>query len=290
LEGADPAWEQLAEAVITPLGAGEFIVVLPDPGTATGFFRVRGLGGTVPVVTASFNSTAFEVSEGGMISPVINFSGPYSGTLRYTISGTADSGDYQTLSGEVTVHGTSAVIPITLEDNKMISQLRHLTLTLEAGPGLQLGSGSETIITITENDAVWEGSFMSGDTLIGFSLSIQQSNGVYMATLQGEPSGFFPTDEIPVSLVLTEDVFSAAATDVAMAPEATLLNLPMSLTLILDAANGAANQLVSATQIKGTGTIISEVPGKPHLSSTSAGTFILFRPPAAPSTAEIELE
>lgn len=290
LESGEPVWVHLAEAVITPLAGGEYHVVLPDPESATGFFRVRGLGGTVPIVTASFNSTAFEVGEGGMISPEIHFSGPYFGTLRYTISGTADSGDYQSLSGEVTVRGTSVTIPITLEDNQIISQLRHLTLTLEAGPGLQLGSGSETIITITENDAVWEGSFMSGDTLLGFSLFIQQSNGVSMATLQGEPSGFFPTNEIPVSLILTEDVFAATAADVAMAPEATLLGLPMNLTLILDAANGVANQLVSAIQIEGSGTIHSEVPGKPHLSSTSAGTFVLFRPPAAPSTAEIELE
>lgn len=290
LETGEPVWVHLTEADITSLGGGEYHVMLPDPGTAAGFFRVRGQGGTVPVVTASFNSTAFEVSEGEMIAPVINFSGPYFGTLRYTISGTADSGDYQTLSGEVNVRGNSAVIPITLEDNRIISQLRHLTLTLEAGLGLQLGSGSETIITITENDAIWEGSFMSGDTLLGFSLSIQQSNGVYMATLKGEPSGFFPTDETPVSLVLTEDVFSATATGVAMAPEATLLGLPMSLTLMLDAANGVTDQLVSATQIEGTGTIITEVPGKPHLSSTSVGTFTLFRPPAAPSTAEIELE
>jgi hypothetical protein len=240
-------------------------------------------------VTASFNSTALEVTEGGVVAPVIEFSGPYYGTIRYTIRGTAASGDYQTLSGIVNVAGTSATIPISFNDNQMIGQLKHLTLTLEAGPGILLGSGSETIITITENDAAWQGSFMTGSSLVGFVMTLTQSGGAYSATLRGDLPGLFPTSDVPVSLQWTENEFIASALNIPVPPEATLLGLPFNMTLELQAANGMPDQSVSPVQIEGSSLLISTVPGKPFLSTTNAGTFILLRPPSAPSTNEIDL-
>ncbi len=40
--------------------------------------------------------------------------------------------------------------------------------------------------------------------------------------------------------------------------------------------NGLTNQSVSATEISGVGTLISQYAAQPQLNTTNAGTFILF--------------
>jgi len=287
--GGNMVWSNITSAVVQPLGGGNFRVQVPDPQSALGFFRVRGYGGAAGFISASFNSTAFQVTEGGMVAPTITFSSPYHGIVRYTISGTAMSGDYVSLSGEVFVNGTSATIPVTMLDNQIIGQLRYLTLTLQAGPGLQLGAGSATTITIDENDAEWHGSFVTDGATLGFALKIEEANGVKMASLKGDGSGFFPAAEFPAGLLFTANDFAASVGDIAMPVNATLLNETMNLSLFLSAMNGITNQFVGATQVRGTGTLISFVPAKPFLNTTNFGTFILLKPPVRPATNQVDL-
>jgi len=287
--GGNGVWSNVTSAVVQSLGGGNFMVQVPDPQSALGFFRVRGYGGAAGFVSASFNSTALQATEGGVVLPTINFSAPYHGIVHYTISGTAMSGDYVSLSGEVFVNGTSATIPVTLLDNQTVGQLRYLTLTLQAGPGLQLGAGSATTITIDENDADWQGTFTTSGASIAFVLRIQDLNGVKMASLKGTGPGLFPTTEIPAGLLFSASQFAASVGDVPVAASATLLNEPMSLSLFLSAQNGITNQLVSATQVRGTGSLISAVPNKPFLTTTNFGSFVLLKPPVQPSTNQVDL-
>ena len=285
-EGAP--WSNVGGVILTPLGGGVYRASVPDPLTANGFFRVRTLGGTP--ITASFASTAFQVTEGGSVSPTITFSAPIFGIVRYTVSGTAASGDYVNLSGQVFVNGASATIPVTLLDNESIGQLRFLTLTLEAGPGYQLTGSSQTIITIAENDAEWQGHFMAGAATLGFVLKIQESDGVKAATLKGDGLSFFPTNEVPAGVfTFSTGEFVASVGGVPVPANATLLNEPMTLSLSLSAVNGMTNQQVSATQVQGVGTLISVVPARPHLNTTNVGTFLLLKPPVKPSTNQVEL-
>ena len=285
--GSGGVWSSITAANIAPLGGGNYRVRVPAPLSAPGFYRVRGVG---PGITVSFVSTAFQVTEGGMVSPTITFSAPLFGIVRYTVSGTAASGEYVTLSGEVFVNGTTATIPVTFLDNKSIGQLRYLTLTLQAGPGYRLGASSQTTITIDENDAEWQGSFLTDETALGFVLKIQESNGVKMASLKSDGFGFFPTNEIPVSLLTsTPSEFMTTVNGIPIPAGATLLNEPMSLSLFLGAMNGMNNQSVSPTSVQGVGTLISAVPAKPHLNTTNVGTFLLLKPPVKPSTNLVDL-
>lgn len=287
--GVNSVWSNVTSAVVQSLGGGNFVVQVPDQQSGIGFFRVRGYGGAAGLISASFNSTALQVTEGGVVSPTITFSAPYHGIVRYTISGTAAAGDIVQLTGEIFVNGTSATIPVTALDNQSIGNLRYLTLTLQAGPGLQLGAGSATTITIDENDADWQGTFVTGGASVAFVLQIQEANGARTASLKGTGPGLFPTTEVPAALLFSTSQFAASVEDMPVAASATLLNEPMNLSLFLSAQNGIADQIVSATQVRGTGSLITTVPGRPILTRTNFGTFVLLKPPVKPSTNQVDL-
>jgi len=283
-----PAWAAVNGAIITDLSGGQFQITAPNPLTSQGYYRVRALGGT-PDVTASFNASAFQVTEGGMVAPVITFNAPYAGIVRYRIGGTAASGDFQELTGEIMVNGTSATLPVTFTDNDVIGQLKILILTIEDGTGYRLGAGSSTVITLEENDADWRGAFRTRGTGLGFLLSIRQLNGVPIATLHSDALGFFPTNDTSVSVVLQQDSFQADATAIPLDPQDTAFQTPVELRLHLQASNAETNQSVTPTLIEGSGALLSLHPTRPHLNTTNLGTFSLFKPAPEPSTNQVDL-
>ncbi len=283
------AWTNVSDAVIVDEGGGAFQAVANHPASSHGFYRVLGLGGVAPAVTAGFSLTTLDAEEGTTAVATIVFSQPFFGTVHYTVNGTAHSGDYLSLSGEVTVNGTTATIPISLTDNEAIGQLKYLTLTLNAGPGYELGAASRSTINILENDADWQGSLLADEAALGFVLRIQQSNGVHNASLRSDRLGFFPTNETPASITLNDNFFAATAQNVPLPAEATLFNAPMNLTLSLLAQNGVTNQSVTPTQIEGEATLITQVPDASYLNTTNTGTFRLIKPPVSSSTNEVQL-
>ena len=285
---ADAAWETVTQAVITPQG-GSYLVQIDSPRDDRGFYRVVGLGGSVGPIIIEFSTVAFQVVEGDTVLPMLVLSQPFNGIVYYTVSGTAMSGDYMALSGQVAVNGMTATIPVSLTDNDVIGQLKYLTLRLAAGEDYQLGAATTTTILIDENDAEWQGSFTTEDATLGFVMRIQESNTVHLASLKSAGFGFFPASPTATSLLFTADTFNAVATDMPMPAETTLLNEPMRLSLSLNATNGLEDQSVSATEVEGVGTLISLVPAKPHLNTTNTGVFRLLKPPVAPSTNEVEL-
>jgi len=282
-------WSNITSAVVQSLGGGNFRVHVPDPQSPLGFFRVRGYGGEAGLISASFNSTALQVTEGGVVSPTITFSVPYHGIVHYTISGTAAAGDYISLSGEVFVNGTSATIPVTALDNQSIGQLRYLTLTLQAGPGLQLGAASATTITIDENDADWRGTFRARGANLGFVLTIKQLNGSPMAALSSDRLGFFPDNESSVAVTLLSGVFQANASGIPFDGSTTPFGTPVQLQLHLEASNTVANQSVGPDLIEGVGYLISTYTAQPQLTTSNYGTFTLYKPAIAPSTNQVDL-
>ena len=282
-------WVLDTNAVITSQGNGSYSVQVNEPAGAQGFYRVRGRGGINSGLVATFTTTAFQVAEGDTVNTTLVLSQPFHGWIYYTVDGTAGAGDYQSLSGSNFVDGTSVTIPVSLTDNSQVGQLKYLTLRLTAGPGYALGLNPSATITIGENDAAWKGSFVAGNATIGFTLTIDDVNGVYQASLQGDGSGFFPTNQVAASINLTVDSFSSTAAGIPIAADATLLNTPASLTLILNAMNGVSGQSVSGTQVQGAGILVAQYAGQPQLNTTNYGTFLLLKPPVAPSTNQVQL-
>jgi hypothetical protein len=287
--GASGTWQTNANAIVTPQGGGTYAVQINEPRMPKRFYRVNGLGGSLGPIIIEFSTTAFTVVEGDDVFPTLLLNQPFNGLVHYSVSGTAKSGDYMELTGQVMVNGTMATIPVSLTDNEMIGQMKYLTLRLEAGAGYQLGAGTSTTIMIEENDAEWQGSFVTDDATLGFILKIQNVGGANTAILKGDGSGFFPTNGTPASITFTADSFTAEAASIPIPAGATQLNEPMNLTLFLNAMNGVTNQSVSPTLVTGAGTLITRIPTQPHLNTTNAGTFSLLRPPVAPSTNQVGL-
>lgn len=282
-------WTNLLNVIVVDLGAGNYQAAVNRPESPAGFYRVRGLGAAGIIVTAGFSLTTQEAEEGATAIATLVFSSPFFGTVRYRVQGTAPSGDYLNLTGEVMVDGTTATIPIQLTDNESIGPLKYLTLTLEPGSGYAFGSTSRSTINILENDAEWQGSLITAEANLGFVLRIQQSNQVYRASLKSDRFGFFPTEASPASITLNDALFASTAQDIPMPAEATLLNAPMNLTLSLMARNGVTNQFVTPTQIRGEASLVITVPSAPHLGTTNKGTFLLTKPPVGPATNEVQL-
>jgi len=286
---ASGQWQVDSNAVITPQGGGAYQVQINEALGTNGFYRVSGLGGTNGALVITFSTPAFQVVEGETVNTMLVLSQPFTGWIYYTVSGTAGAGDFQMLSGSNYVNGTMLTIPVSLTDDNQVSQLKYLTLRLETGSGYALGKNPSTTITIGENDANWSGTFITDDATLGFTLMIDESNGVYQATFKGNGSGLFPSSQIPAVLNLTPNTFSATASGIPLAASATLLNIPANLRLLLNAMNGVTNQSVSEMQIQGTGELIAQYTGQPQLDTTNQGTFLLLKPPVAPSTNQVQL-
>ncbi len=287
--GEPVVWEPEPGAVVTPLGNGRYQVTVVQ-GSPDRFYSVTGANGNADPIEISFPSTSLEINEGDSASLTVNFSRAYFGTIRYSIGGTTSPVDHPGLNGEVEVNGaTSVVIPIELADNDAISQLKQLVLTLEAGSGAVVNSSYESTVTIVDNDADWRGTFIDADAAVGFVLRILQSDGPVTATLVSDGVGLIPVGEHNAVITFSTDVFSSTTSPVDMDTDNTFQNLPARLKLGLSAANGQSGQEVTPTRVNGAASLIIEYPGRSHLNRTNVGTFVLFKPPVAPSTNKVQL-
>jgi hypothetical protein len=283
-----PDWFHDTDAVLSPIGGGLYEMLTPTS-LALAFYRVVAFNSSQPT-TANFTTPSLEVQESnGSLRLTFQFSAPFHGVVNYTVGGTIGPGDLQPLSGSVVVNGTTASILVTLNENTSISQLKYLTLTLQPGSGFRVGPRGQATINILENDAKWQGTFFTDNASLGFSLKIAQSGSSFASALSSERLGFFPTNEIPTALTFTDNAFFAAVENVPINANATLLNLPMNLAFTLSAINVPTNQNVSPTLVEGLATLVTQVPGKPFLNTTNHGTFVLIKPPVAPSTNEVQL-
>lgn len=288
--GVTIPWAHDTSAVITDLGRGTYRVTIPGPAGARGFYRVVGFGPSGDVV-AEFATTAFQITEGDTEDLVITFSSPFTGTLRYSISGTATPDDYGPLTGEIHVFNSlSAIIPITISDNETIDPLRVLILTLVADDGARVGLSSRVVITVEDRDVRWEAIFSTGRTALPFSLEIIRTGAGTNGYLVGGASHFFPEGPFPVTITKdTATAFAAAAGGIPLPADSTLLNRPATFSLTLTADQGEEGHEVKDHFIAGGATFVTTYSGHPHLTTTNAGTFLMQRAPPPPSEREVEL-
>jgi hypothetical protein len=246
--------------------------------------------------------------EGGSVQVVLVLSRAFSGQITLETSGTAGSGDYGlSCSGpECTawVSGSGeAILQVPLTEDTVIEEVKWLGLRLKAGTSYTVGAVGEHVISIQDNDAVWEGMFTSRGEELGFSIEILRSGSGVTAKLLGEGGGIIPAgaksvnpEGIPFTLTfnLGSKTFSGTLPWVPLPMNDTLLGVEGSLRLVLDAAESTGG--VSADLVQGMNALGSMTqmeiayPGASHLSSTVPGSFVLQRRPAKPSTAEVPLE
>lgn len=285
--GDSISWDPEPGAIVTSLGNGQHQVTVAQ-GSPDRFFGVSGANGTTEPIQIGFSTTEFSTTEGGSVSPTITFSRAYYGTIRYSIEGNAEAGDYSGLSGEIQVNGTTAVIPITLNENSDIDEIKQLVLTLISGAGAEAGAGSSATITIGENDAVWRGTIFDAASTLGFAIRVTQGVGSTTATLVSDGSGAVPEGEYPAAITLTDTAFSFLSSEVPMNNDTTFQGLPAIVKLDLDAVDGQTDQTVEENRIQGTGKLIVHYAGKDHLNRTNSGLFLMIPEPVKPSTAPLD--
>ncbi|GEM_PF-1424151 len=280
------AW--LPATNVARLAGGVFEVTNGPPQSSLGFYRAKGTG--FRLITVGFDSAGVTAEEGaGPAGAVLVFNGIYNGTV--TCVWTDQQGTSWT--NQMQVNGTTAVIPVPaayLADNATLGQLSYLTLQLQGGTGLALGAATQSTVTIEENDADWQGVLHTENGILGFSLSLVQTNDQLQGLMRSANPGFFPTNAL-AQLNLTADAFTLVATDVALPvlTESPALRFTNYLDLRLDAANSPNQTNVSPTRMQGVATLVSKAPNRAYLDAAVYGTFELLRPPTSPATNEVPL-
>jgi hypothetical protein len=90
---------------------------------------------------------------------------PYSGTITYSVNSRSTAttpADYGSLSGTVSVNGTTATLSIPVVDDMIVQQEQKiLAITLDSVPsssGYRLAGGSLHVVCLCDNDAFWSAS------------------------------------------------------------------------------------------------------------------------------------
>lgn len=285
--GDQVAWTVDSGAVITSLGGGEYRIEVADPVEPNGFYRVVALTSSGPVV-AQFAGTGLQVTEGGTAEALVRFSSPFTGLLTYRVEGPA-RGYSGPLSGSVVVNNSlTAAISFQIADNLSADELSFLTLIIDAGSSLRAGADSQALITIRDNDAVWDGGFVSEGLDFSFRYRRTSSGASEQAALISNGDGVIPAGEYPAQLSTPSQPFPASV-PISLPSDASALGIATTMLLILEAEPAGGGVVVSDDEVQGTATLITTYPDRPHLSSSRPGRFILRRPPPAPSTVEVEL-
>lgn len=289
--GADTIWEPAPGAVIVPLAMGRHRVILPEPAGGAGFFRVIAHGTDGEVVLVNFLTTAMRVYEGEHAEALLTFNAPFTGTLRYSLTGSAGAEDYSGLTGFVEVSSGQVVsIPFSVAENETVDPLRNLILTLEPAEGTRLGLSSRILITLIDKDARWSGNFVSDGLVLDFELEVINSRTNSHASAVAGPYQLLPEGIHPAEIDhLQADAFAATIGPVQLPAGSSAFGLEAALLLSLEAmAENAAHQL-GKDWIVGHGQLEIRYPDRPHLDTRHAGVFQLQRLPPPPPDGKAQL-
>lgn len=284
--GEAAEWFVDTGAVVSPIGGNQFRVTTLRP-LDFGAYRLMAYD-AAGELTGQFSSPTVELSEGdGELGLLILFSKPFTGTLTYTVGGTAVT-QFDPITGTISVvNATTARIPVQLNDDTEINELRFLTLDIENAGGLLGGGNSQALITVLENDAVWNGTILSDGLELAFQYRQTRNNGTYAATLVSDGSGPLPQGEFTAQLGSSS--FPATIGGINVVATDSALNVASSMSIFLEVENGVGEDMLSDTEIQGSATVTTTYASMPHLNSERSGRFILLKPAATPSSAEVNL-
>ncbi|MCD8534782.1 MAG: hypothetical protein LR011_08340 [Verrucomicrobia bacterium] len=285
--GKSEVWAAEQSAVIKPLGAGAYRIDIAEPREPNIFYRVVALTSAGPVV-AEFANTRLQVTEGGTVEAVIQFSSPYTGPLSYRIEGPAN-GYAGPLSGTIMVNNsTTAAIALQIGDNPTTDELSFLSLIIQVGGRIQGGTDTQALITIGDNDAVWDGGFVSDGLEFIFKYRRSRNGSGELAALVSNGDGLIPAGEYPAQRLSPDQSFPATMR-ITLPSTASALELATTISLVLDSQPGNGGDVLTDDEVQGTALLTITYDGREHLNSTRFGRFILKRPPPVPSSSQTEL-
>ena len=194
---------------------------------------------------AGFELTRNNVDEGVGVAQVrVLFEVSFTGTLNFSVSGTASGADYVFPGGSVAVNGTFVDIPVTIvDDTEMSEELETVVLTIEPGAGYGLGSSLEHQLVIVDNDAAWLGTMETRGGGVNFTMHIAHSPSGYTAQLVGGDDGTIPAGTFPATIALSETSFAASVPNVVPSvsdPNATYFGAEVTRTLEFNPAIGSS--------------------------------------------------
>ncbi len=174
-------------------------------------------------------------------------------TLNYTVGGSATSAtDYAALTGEVAVaaNATSVNIPVSITDDEAVEGAETVTLTLTAGSGYAVGATNVHTLTIQDNDdsppATPEANFAA------VSSSAAENAGAINVgvTLNPAPTANLTLNYTVGGTATSATDYAALTGEVAVAANATTVNIPVSIT---DDAAAEGAETVTLTLAAGSG-------------------------------------
>lgn len=287
---ASGSWTNSSGVTFAPKPGGGWRATVPrDPGAQMGYFRVFKNG---EPVTAVFASQTGSVSEGGGSTVTVQFSAPFTGTLKYTV----DYGDGNgPQAGEIDVAGsTAAQIPISaLTDDKSAFALNYITLRLSADGGngyRPVGIG--TTLIVLDNDALWGGILDTGndDVDIAVRMLTTQQGQTKAACIKTGGAGLLPPnpqgdgDWLFSSFELTSTLFEGTVGPIVIPASETIYGADTHVSLAMTTAGGGS---VTGSKLEGSFALTSTVPGLPHLTFPDrTGNFVFVRQAATPKDLE----
>ena len=146
----------------------------------------------------------------GSLSVPINFSKSFSGTIRYTVGGTALAGtDYQITGldgeglGSLEVNGMSADIPLVLNSDTLFEGQESIALSLLPDSDYQLGDKRRQVIILSDDPSgsTAEYLFVLGTKTMGVEGDIEEGSGF--------PEALF-VRKAPISITFTENDIASA--------------------------------------------------------------------------------
>lgn len=221
------------------------------------------------VSVAEFAVSTSKINEGESINVTVRSSSPFSGTLQYSVSGTATAGDYS-----ISMSGDS--FQITITDDGELEDIETLVLRLEEGQCYIPGASTVHTVYVHDNDAIWNGAIEHDGLAAHFQMKIIQQGGEVTGALVTDGYGIIPlngesTEWPATSMTLSDTSFEATIEGITIPATSTLADVDMVRELVFTANS------VEPTVISGVVTEEVTCDGAPQFAYTMDGTFALLK-------------
>jgi len=255
------------------------------------------------VIVANFDATSSSAEEGnGSVGIKVKFSPAFTGTLRYTVSGTAAEGsDYATLNRSISVNGDTVEIPITINDDTALEEAETIVLSLYYNESEAMeyvpGSSTDHTVYLYDNDSMWNGIIKNKGAALHFQMKvIQSSAGGTAASLITDGYGVIPLNgsvsEFPAqSVSLNSTLFDATVDNISIPADLTRMNVALKRKFIFHADSGLGDHVVNAkSEIMGSVKEIVTCDTEQQLGYETEGTFILLKQISDINAPQVPLE
>ena len=223
--------------------------------------------------------------QNGRIVLKVAFSRAFSGSLNYSVDGTAAQGAGLDPS-ELTVVTNGSVreidIVLNLRDDGLVEDVETIRVTLLPGQGYQLESPQQHTVSIQDNDESWRVVHDVDGMSFDYGMRIIRNGSSTAATVTSDGGNGLPAGIYPVNLRSADDNrFEAIVGPVTVAAERTLLGAEIGRTfkLIADPSKNDDHKVDYERLLIGAASETWTSEGASHLTRGDpiSGTFVMAR-------------